>query len=154
MNIMYKERLKNIRDNKETLQKDIAKILNIKDNTYSEYENEYKIIPIKHLSKICNYFNVSLDYIFNFTNKENYSNIRKEINKELTRNRLKELRKENNLTQEKLAKIINVAKSTISDCERMSTTLATPFLYDICKKYNISADYLLGKIDQPKKFKK
>ena len=151
---MYKERLKNIRDNKETLQKDIAKILNIKDNTYSEYENEYKIIPIKHLSKICNYFNVSLDYIFNFTNKENYSNIRKEINKELTRNRLKELRKENNLTQEKLAKIINVAKSTISDCERMSTTLATPFLYDICKKYNISADYLLGKIDQPKKFKK
>ena len=149
---MYKERLKNIRENKEILQKDIAKILDIKENTYSEYENEYKIIPIKHLNKICNYFNVSLDYIFNFTNKQNYLSTRKEIIKELTRNRLRELRKENNLTQEKLAKIINVAKSTISDCERMSTTLATPFLYEICKKYNISADYLLGKTDQPKKF--
>ena len=149
---MYKERLKNLRDEKETLQKDIAKILNIKENTYSEYENEYKIIPIKHLNKICNHFNVSLDYIFNFTNQENYSNYRREISKELTRNRLKELRKENNLTQEKLAKIINVAKSTISDCERLSTTLATPFLYDICKKYNISADYLLGKTDYPKNF--
>ena len=149
---MYKERLKNIRENKEILQKDIAKILDIKENTYSEYENEYKIIPIKHLNKICNYFNVSLDYIFNFTNKQNYLSTRKEIIKELTRNRLRELRKENNLTQEKLAKTINVAKSTISDCERMSTTLATPFLYEICKKYNISADYLLGKTDQPKKF--
>ena len=34
-----------------------------------------------------------------------------------------------------------------NNCEFL---IATPFLYTICKKYNISADYLLGKIDNPK----
>lgn len=27
--------------------------------------------------------------------------------------------------------------------------IATPFLYTICKEYNVSADYLLGKINKP-----
>ena len=67
--------------------------------------------------------------------------------------RLKELRKEYNLTQNQLAKVINVATSTISDYERGINVIATPFLYQICKKYHISADYLLGKVNDPKYLK-
>ena len=66
------------------------------------------------------------------------------------RERLKELRKENNMTQKDLAKAINVAPSTISDYERKANIIATSFLYEICQKYKISADYLLGKINKPK----
>ena len=37
--------------------------------------------------------------------------------------------------------------------EKGKTLILTSFLYTICKKYNISADYLLGKIDEPKYLK-
>lgn len=64
--------------------------------------------------------------------------------------RLKEFRKDNIITQLKLAQILNTNQSVIANYERGRTVIATPFLYSICKKYNISADYLLGKIDSPK----
>ena len=150
---MYTKQLKFIREEKELPQKVLANILNIKENTYSEYETEYKIIPIKHLNKLCNYLNCSLDYIFEFTDKRNYIFSENNINYQLQHLRLKELRKKYNLTQKKLANIINVATSTISDYEIKEKSIATPFLYTICKKYNISADYLLGKIDSPKYLK-
>jgi len=57
--------------------------------------------------------------------------------------------KENKLTQEKLASILNVSRTTITEYERGTNIIATPFLYTICKNYNISADYLLGKINTP-----
>ena len=79
-----------------------------------------------------------------------YKSSKKKINKVLSGERLRNLRKENKITQDKLAKILNVSRSTIAEYERGTNLIATPFLYTICKKYNISADYLLGKIDSPK----
>ena len=64
--------------------------------------------------------------------------------------RLKDLRKKENITQEKLSKELNMARSALANYERGRTVIATPFLYTICKKYHISADYLLGKIDEIK----
>ena len=107
--------------------------------------------PIKHLNTLCNYFDVSLDYIFSFTNIKQYPN-NKNIDLILLAKRIKETRKENKLTQIKLANILNVANGTVANYETARYLIATPFLYTICKKYNISADYLLGKIDTPKYF--
>ncbi len=151
--MLYKERLKELRENRDLKQTEISDILTIKSGDYSQYEREYTIMPIKHLNFLCNYFNVSLDYIFNFTDILNYRNVSKEINKILSGQRLKEFRKENKLTQKQFANILNVSNTTISEYENGNNTIATPFLYDICKKYNISADYLLGKTDSPKYLK-
>lgn len=129
---------------------EMAQLLKISDSLYSRYEKEKQIIPIKHLNTLCNYFKCSLDYIFGFTTEKNYKKSKSEINKDLMRNRLKELRIENKLTQKEFAKELNAAASTISDYERKANIIATPFLYDICKKYNFSADYLLGKTNKPK----
>ena len=41
----------------------------------------------------------------------------------------------------------------ITEYERGTNIIATPFLYEICKTYLISADYLLGKTDSPKYYK-
>ncbi len=64
--------------------------------------------------------------------------------------RLKELRKDNNLTQEKICQYLNIDQPTWSIYENGKSLIGTPFLYMICKKYKVSADYILGRIDKPK----
>ncbi len=149
----YGEKLKDLREGLNLLQNDVASQINIQGKVYSLYETEHTTIPSKHLITLSNFFNVSIDFLFNFTNQKQYSNIKQQINKNLAGNRLKEIRKENHLTQQKLAKILNTTQSVIADYEKGRYLIATPFLYQICKKYNISADYLLGKTDNPKYLK-
>ena len=148
--VNYGIKLYQLRDRYGKINIEISNLLKISDSLYSRYEKEEQTIPIIHLNTLCNYFNVSIDYIFEFTNIKKYKNLRDEINIKLSSERLKEIRKENNLTQIKLADILNVDNSMLAKYEKGNYIIATTYLYQICKKYNISADYLLGKIDHPK----
>ncbi len=56
-------RLKELREDLDIPQRILADYLNIKQNTYSQYENESRQIPIDLLIKLARYFNVSVDYI-------------------------------------------------------------------------------------------
>ena len=145
----YKERLKELREYNNMSQYDIAKLLNIKRSSYNQFEQQYDIIPIKRLNEVSNIFDCSIDYILGLTNKKKYINSNKKINEELSQERLKTFRKERKITQVKLASILNTSQSAIVGFERGRNIIATPFLYELCKKYHLSADYLLGKIDEP-----
>ncbi len=151
--MIYSRKLKDLRERNGFKQIDLANILKIRRNAYTQYESEYVIIPIKHLITLCDFYNVSLDYIFDFNDTVKYEDNSKNIDKVLSGKRLKEFRKENRLTQVKLAEDLNTFHQVIGNYENGTNIIATPFLYDICKKYKISADYLLGKIDSPKYLK-
>ncbi len=152
--MIYSNKLRELRENNDLSQIQIAQILNIDNSVYAKYEKEYEIIPIKYLNILCNYFNISIDYLFGFNEEKEYKGkINKIINEIEIGKRLKEFRKENKLTQSKLATILNTAQPVITNYENGKHLIATPFLYTICKKYHISADYLLGKIDNPKYLK-
>ena len=56
-------RLKDLREDRDLKQKDIAEYLNIKQNTYSQYENGQRQLPIDVLIKLSKYYGVSTDYI-------------------------------------------------------------------------------------------
>ncbi|MBQ7595694.1 MAG: helix-turn-helix transcriptional regulator [Clostridia bacterium] len=56
-------RLKDIREDRDVKQKDLANFLHIKQNTYSQYENGQRQLPIDILIKLSHYYNVSTDYI-------------------------------------------------------------------------------------------
>ena len=150
---MYSSKLRHLRDRNGISQKNLASILNIKNTTFCDYENGNQTIPLKHLITLCNYFNVSLDYVFDFTDKENYSNAKKEINLDITSKRLKEFRKNQKLTQLELANILKVARSIIAEYEKGKYLISLHALYTICKNYHYSADYLLGFIDKPQYLK-
>ncbi len=145
--------MKSIRTNAGLSQEKTAELLNLKRSTYKEFELQNSIIPLKHLNNFCNVFNVSIDYILGLTNNESYKSSVNDLNTPNIIKRLKEFRKENNLTQEKLANIMKVGKGTIGDYEVGSRLISTPFLYELCQKYHLSADYLLGKTDSPKYLK-
>jgi len=148
--MMYFNRLIELREQAGFTQLEMAKKLGIDNSVYAKYEKEYEIMPVKYLNVLCNFFNVSFDYLFEFTNTFNYKNESTEIEAAIVGQRLKEFRKENKITQVKLATILNTVQPVIANYEKGKFLIATPFLYTICKKYNISADYLLGKIDNPK----
>ena len=60
-------RLKDLREDSDTPQRVVAEFLNIKQNTYSQYENGQRQIPLDLLVKLAEYFNVSTDYILGIT---------------------------------------------------------------------------------------
>ena len=60
-------RLKDMREDRDIKQKEIAAFLHIKQNTYSQYENGQRQIPIEALVKLAEFFNTSTDYILGLT---------------------------------------------------------------------------------------
>ncbi len=60
-------RLKDIREDKDITQKTLSEFLNIKQNTYSQYETGQRQIPIDILIKLAFYFDTSTDYILELT---------------------------------------------------------------------------------------
>ena len=60
---MYLKRLKDLREDHDLKQKDIAELLNISQQYYSEYELGKRSIPIEILITLSKYYKVSTDYI-------------------------------------------------------------------------------------------
>ena len=138
-------RFKEIREKNDLTQKDMAKILKISKSYYNFFETGERIIPLKRLNDFCNKFHVSMDYALGLNDKNIMTKGNYIINRELISNRIKEIRKYHKLTQKELAKLLNTSQSTISSYEKGKTLILTAFLYEICKKLNVSSDYIVGK---------
>lgn len=63
-------RLKDLREDRDIPQKDIAALLNIKQNTYSQYENGQRQIPIDALITLAEFYKTSVDYILEVTDEK------------------------------------------------------------------------------------
>ena len=146
---MFENRLKFIRERAGVSQKELSNFLKINKSTYSNYESEKYIIPLKYLVLFSDRFNISLDYLFGLNNNS-YPNLERNTDLKLIGERLKDIRKDLKISQELLARRTINKRSNISGYETGKHLISTKELYTICKKYNVSADYLLGKIDNPK----
>ena len=62
-------RIKDIREDREMKQKDVAEFLNISQTNYSKYELGKINIPIETLKKMSTLFNTSVDYLLGLTNE-------------------------------------------------------------------------------------
>ena len=66
-NIKYPERIKALREDNDLTQEQIAKMLDIAQTTYSQYEKRKRAMPIEHIMALCDYYNVSADYLLGLT---------------------------------------------------------------------------------------
>ena len=71
---MYFQRLRDLREDMDMNQTEIAELLHTSQTVYSRYERGYQTIPVEHLLLLSDFYNVSTDYILGKTNK-------KEVNK-------------------------------------------------------------------------
>lgn len=65
---MYFPRLKDLREDKDKKQEEIAELLGTDQSYYAKYENGKRPITVERLLILANYYNVSLDYITGRTN--------------------------------------------------------------------------------------
>jgi transcriptional regulator with XRE-family HTH domain len=65
--MMYRNRLRDLREDRDLKQKDIADLLNIHQTTYSDYELERLNIPVAALHVLADFYNVSVDYLLGRT---------------------------------------------------------------------------------------
>ena len=144
---VVEEKVRNIRLNLNMTQKDFGKILGISKSYMSDIENGYTGLSIEHINKICNFTEVSFDYLFGFSKVTDKEVIKIEkINLKLLGNHLRSIRKELNLTQEKLASKLNVSRTLITHYERGVRTIRTADLKQICELSGYSADWCIGKL--------
>ena len=60
-------RIKDLREDSNLTQEDIAQYLHIKQNTYSQYENGQRQLPLSCLIALARFYKTSTDYILNLT---------------------------------------------------------------------------------------
>ncbi len=65
------KRIKDLREDHDLYQKDVAKLLGISQQYYSEYEKGKRTIPIQHLITLAKFYETSIDYIVGLTNENN-----------------------------------------------------------------------------------
>ena len=81
---MYFQRLKDIREDKNLTQEQVANFLNMKQQQYARYEKGVNEIPFEHIIKLAQFYSVSIDYLAGLTDypkpyKRKYDNPKEKI---------------------------------------------------------------------------
>ena len=143
-----KNRIKDLREDRDLLQKDIALFLNITIRQYRRIEKGENELSYNSLIKLSEFYNTSVDYILGIINNiEPYP-------KNKSYNKIKDLRIENNLYQKDVAKVLNITQPDYSVIESNKNELSYDGLIKLSKFYNTSIDYILGLTDDKKPYTK
>ena len=63
-------RIRDLREDRDLTQKEVAEYLHIRQNTYSQYENGQRQLPLDALIALAKYYNTSTDYILGLTDNK------------------------------------------------------------------------------------
>ena len=67
--MLHLERLKALREDRDLSQAEVAKVLGISQVTYSQYERGARELHMDQFKCLCEFYNVSADYILGFINE-------------------------------------------------------------------------------------
>lgn len=146
---MVEHKARNIRMKLNLTQKEFGDILGISKSYVSDIENGYIGLSLEHINSICNYANVSFDYMFDFCKIIHKDIIKIErIDMKILGSHLKQIRKELKFTQEKLASKLNISRTMVTHYEKGIRKINTADLIQICELSGYSADWCVGKLKQ------
>ena len=63
INVNYQKRLRDLREDHDKTQAEIARVLGTSQTMYARYERGASELPIRHLLRLAEYYNVSTDYL-------------------------------------------------------------------------------------------
>lgn len=142
------ERIRDIREDLDMTQQDMANHLGVSQANYSRWETGEELIPLIKLNEFCNISNHSMDYVTGLISSERIDTVvRRQIDPKIVGLQIRLLRAENDMYQYQLAKMLNTTQSTISSYEKGETLILTAFIYQIAKQFDVSMDELCGRIE-------
>ena len=144
-----RDKIKDLREDNDITQEEIAKHLKTERSTYSNWENGHYDMPLDKCNELANYYHVTIDYLLGLSNNHKYIEETKKIDWNILCERLRLTRKERGYTQAHLGEKIGFHQKTYSNFE-VGTNRPTTFkLLIIAQFYNVSMDYLVGRCDNP-----
>ena len=148
-------RFKEIREDNDLKQHDVATKINISRGGYANIEAETANIKLKYFLSFCNEMNCTMDYVANLThnNKTHLITHIDKIDKSIMTERLNTLETENNKEAQDIAKELGISKSTYSHYKNVNNDrlMQTLMLKRLAEKYGYSMDWLVGRSN--KKFR-
>ncbi len=64
---MQRNRIRELREDHDRTQQEVARFLCVAQNTYSNYENGNREIPVYQLMRLADYYNVNMDFLLGRT---------------------------------------------------------------------------------------
>lgn len=147
---MLDNNLKWCREELEMTQEELGFVFGVSRKTISGWETASNPIPFNKLIKFCNLYNYSLDFVIGLTRKNSKCDIKIKVNKKEIGKKLKDLRDSLNLSQLKFADKCGISQTTYSHYETGLNLITTMNAYAICKTYNVSMDWLVGRTKNTK----
>ena len=146
---VIEERIFNIRERIGYTQEELAKKLGVSRSLVNNWENGYANISLKQLIKLAYIYQVPIDYLLGIIEEiDNYDyHYIDTMDLKSIGLKLKEIRKTNKMTQDKFAQKIDTKRSSISYYEIGRMMISTADLKQICETFGVSADYIVGNIN-------
>lgn len=138
-------RFEELRELNDLTKKDFANILNVSDSIYARWENKKDFIPTNRLYQIANYYGVNIDYLLGLTDYKVHIKSSDSIDLDIVSKRVRKIREEQKETLREFTERLNTSSSTWSAYETGKVLILGAFLVEICKNYNYSADWILGR---------
>jgi transcriptional regulator with XRE-family HTH domain len=140
--------IKDIREDRDKRQKEVAEYLGITYTAYCKYETGQNKIPVHRVIALSEYYNVSVDFLLG----ETRCLVRHSVSANKCGNRLREIRMKHKLNQTQIAEKINMSQMGYSKYETGEIMLHTRLLIKLSRIYNVSIDYLLGLTDVEERY--
>lgn len=133
-----KLRIRDLREDADLTQTQLAKTLLCDQSLYSKYERGERVLPLELAVKLAELYDVSIDYLVGREEKWPMERYR----------RIRDLREDADLTQAQVGAAINVPQRTYAYYESGERMIPPQVLCALADFYQVSVDYLLGRTDK------
>lgn len=140
------KRINDLRVDNDLTIKEMADIIGITPDNFFDYANGRSNFPLDKMNDFVNFFKTNFDYVTSLSDdKEEISG---DINIFILRKRMRNVRRQNRLSQDDIAREIGDRQSTYWNYESGDSVIPISKLYLLAKYYNVSIDYFVGKTDR------
>ena len=142
---MHYPRIRDLREDRDLYQRDLAEYLHCTQVTYSRYELGTRDIPTEVLIALANFYQTSIDYLLGQTDLKHPVRKSEGI---VMRNRIRDLREDADLTQTQIAQYLKMSQTGYSKYETGENDIPTAVWHALADFYKTSVDYLMGRTDE------
>ena len=137
-------KIRDLREDHDLKQFEVAKILGVKRTTYAMWELGDVNFPIEKLVELARYFHTNVEYMLNLTSDKREVIYEKNITVEFIGSQLRRYRLKLKKTQREFANVLNIRQSSYSYYEDGKTRIPTNKLVKLAQTYHISLNYICG----------